>query len=54
MKDLQQYITKNGTTKVSELGAKVKKPPGLTTKLTKAINESGLFTISKSQEVSIK
>ena len=54
VKSLKDYITKNGSTKVSELGAKVKKPAGLTTKLTKAINESGAFTISKSQDVSLK
>ena len=54
VKSLKDYITKNGSTKVSELGAKVKKPAGLTTKLTKAINESGAFTINKSQDVSLK
>ena len=55
MDSLKAYITQHGATKLSELGSKVKKPAGVSAKMSKAIGDSGLFTIdATTQQVSLK
>ena len=50
---IQEYIAKQGPTKLGSLGSLVKKPAGVEKKLKRLITESTILTISQGDVVSL-